>query len=30
LKNNVDAKHLIIAKKFGDAINSSLEGSLEK
>jgi hypothetical protein len=30
LKKNVDAKHLIIAKKFGEAMNSSLKGSLGK
>jgi hypothetical protein len=30
LKKYVDAKHLIVAKKFGEAMNSSLKGSLGK
>jgi len=30
LKKYVDAKHLIIAKKFGKVMNSSLKGSLGK
>jgi hypothetical protein len=30
LKTYVDAKHLIIAKMFGEAMNSSLKGSLGK
>jgi hypothetical protein len=30
LKKYVDAKHLIVAKKFGEVMNSSLKGNLGK